>query len=42
VKTSDVRLMKTLPVSMMPELHETISKQDLADLLAYMGTLKKK
>jgi putative heme-binding domain-containing protein len=42
VKTSDVKLVKVLPGSMMPDLHETISKQDLADLLAYLGTLKKK
>ena len=42
VKRSDVKLMKTDPVSLMPELHETMSKQDLADLLAYLGTLKKK
>jgi len=42
VKTSDVKLVKKLPVSMMPDLHETMSKQDLADLLAYLGTLKKK
>jgi putative membrane-bound dehydrogenase-like protein len=42
VKTSDVKLVKVLPGSMMPDLHETMSKQDLADLLAYLGTLKKK
>jgi len=42
VKTSDVKLVKKLPASMMPDLHETMSKQDLADLLAYLGTLKKK
>ena len=42
VKTSDVKLIKKLPVSMMPDLHETMSKQDLADLLSYLGTLKKK
>ena len=42
VKTSDVKLIKKLNVSMMPDLHETMSKQDLADLLSYLGTLKKK
>jgi putative heme-binding domain-containing protein len=42
VKASDVKLVKKLPSSMMPDLHETMSKQDLADLLAYLGTLKKK
>lgn len=42
VKRADVKLMKTDPVSMMPALHETMSKQDLADLLTYLGTLKKK
>lgn len=42
VKTSDVKLVKKLNGSMMPDLHETMSKQDLADLLTYLGTLKKK
>jgi len=42
VKTGDIKTMKVLPVSMMPELHETMSKQDLADLLAYLGNLKRK
>ena len=42
VKTSEVKLEKKLPVSMMPDLHETMSKQDMADLLAYLATLKKK
>jgi putative membrane-bound dehydrogenase-like protein len=42
VKTADVKVIKTLPVSMMPDLHEAISKQDLADLLAYLGSLRKK
>lgn len=42
VKTGDIKVMNVLTVSMMPDLHETISKQDLADLLAYLGSLKKK
>lgn len=42
VKTQDVKVMKVLAVSMMPDLHETMSKQDLADLLAYLSSLKKK
>ncbi|MBL7700529.1 MAG: c-type cytochrome [Chitinophagaceae bacterium] len=42
VKTGDVKVMKVLPVSMMPDLHETMSKQELADLLAYLGNLKRK
>lgn len=42
VKASDVKLVTKLPASMMPDLHETMSKQDLADLLAYLSNLKKK
>jgi putative heme-binding domain-containing protein len=42
VKTSEVKLLKVLPASMMPQLHEAISKQELADLLSYLATLKKK
>jgi putative membrane-bound dehydrogenase-like protein len=42
VKTSDIKQMKVLPVSMMPDLHETMSGQELADLLSYLGSLKKK
>ena len=42
VKASDVKLVKKLPASMIQDLHETMSKQDLADLLAYLSNLKKK
>jgi putative heme-binding domain-containing protein len=42
VKTADVKLVKVLPTSMMPDLHETLSKQELADLLAYLSSLKRK
>jgi putative membrane-bound dehydrogenase-like protein len=43
IKTSDVKSMKQLKVSMMPEgLHENMSTQDLANLLEYLQGLKKK
>lgn len=43
IKTADVKQIKQLPTSMMPEgLHQTISKQELADLLAFLASLKKK
>lgn len=42
VKTADIKVIKVLPVSMMPDLHETMNKQEMADLLAYLTTLKKK
>lgn len=42
VKTADIKVVKVLPESMMPDLHETLSKQELADLLSYLVTLKKK
>ena len=36
----EVKTMKQLKESMMPDLRESMSQQDLADLLAYLGTLK--
>jgi len=43
IKTSNVKSMQTLKESMMPEkLYATISSQELADLLAYLSSLKKK
>ncbi|MES2648478.1 MAG: PVC-type heme-binding CxxCH protein [Bacteroidota bacterium] len=43
LKTSDVQSVKELPESMMPaNLHETMTKQELADMLAYLSGLKKK
>lgn len=43
IKTSDVKSKKELTESMMPSgLHETMSNQELADLLAYLSELKKK
>jgi putative heme-binding domain-containing protein len=43
IKTSDVKSIKQLKVSMMPEgLHENMSTQDMANLLAYLESLKKK
>jgi len=43
IKTSDVKSMKQLKQSLMPEnLHQQLSNQELADLLEYMSSLKKK
>jgi putative membrane-bound dehydrogenase-like protein len=42
VKSADVKVMKVVPESMMPDLHETMNKQQLADLLAYLASLRKK
>jgi len=42
VNRSDIKLMKQTAESMMPALHETMSKQDLADLLEYLSTLQRK
>jgi putative heme-binding domain-containing protein len=42
VKTANVKRMKKSDESMMPALHQSMSKQDLADLLAYLSSLHKK
>lgn len=42
VKRSDVKLVKQSAESMMPDLHQAMSKEDLADLLQYLSTLQKK
>ncbi|MGY3052041.1 putative membrane-bound dehydrogenase-like protein [Pedobacter sp. UYEF25] len=43
IKTADVKLLKKLPGSMMPEgINETITKQEFSDLLEYLTSLKKK
>jgi putative membrane-bound dehydrogenase-like protein len=43
VKASDVQSMKKLPESMMPDgLEQTMSTQELSDLLEYLDQLKKK
>jgi putative heme-binding domain-containing protein len=39
---TNVKSMKTTGESMMPVLHESISKQEFADLLEYLSALKKK
>ncbi len=41
IKRSDVKSTSTIEKSMMPDLHETMSKQELADLLEYLSLLKK-
>ena len=41
IKRSDVKSVNTLSRSMMPDLHEGMSKQELADLIEYLSTLKK-
>lgn len=41
--TNNIKTMKILAESMMPEgLHETMTKQEFADIIHYMTTLKKK
>lgn len=41
LKTSDVKSLKQVKESMMPEgLHQAMSKQELADVIAYMNSLK--
>jgi putative membrane-bound dehydrogenase-like protein len=43
IKTSDVTSMKEMKLSMMPEgLYQTLNTQDMANLLAYLESLKKK
>ena len=43
IKTTDVKTIRNLPESMMPEgMHNSFSKQELADLIDYLATLKKK
>jgi putative membrane-bound dehydrogenase-like protein len=43
IKTADVKNLKELKESMMPEgLDKSMSNQDLADLLEYLASLKKK
>lgn len=41
LKLSDVKSQKKLTTSIMPALHETMSTQELADLLEYLSSLKK-
>ncbi len=41
--TNNIKTIRNMPESMMPEgLHDTMTKQELADILQYMATLKKK
>jgi putative heme-binding domain-containing protein len=43
IKTRDVKSMREIKESMMPEgLHESMSKQELVNLLGYLENLKKK
>ncbi|MBC7826627.1 MAG: hypothetical protein H7122_02690 [Chitinophagaceae bacterium] len=43
IKTSDIDAMQQLKKSMMPEgLYKSFSKQDMANLLDYLGAMKKK
>ena len=43
INTNNIKLIKIVAESMMPEgLHETMTKQELADIIQYMTTLKKK
>lgn len=43
INTNNIRTIKKLPESMMPEgIHEPMSNQEFADLIQYLTTLKKK
>jgi putative heme-binding domain-containing protein len=43
IYTNKIKTIKAMTESMMPEgLHETMTKQELADIIQYMSTLKKK
>ena len=43
LKTRDVASMKEMKQSMMPEnLHQNLSNEDMANLLEYLSSLKKK
>ncbi len=43
IKTNDVKTIKNLAESTMPEgLHDSLTKQELADLIHYLSLLKKK
>ena len=39
---SDIKTIKELPESMMPKFHESLSNQEIADIVSYLTTLKKK
>jgi putative membrane-bound dehydrogenase-like protein len=41
IKWQNIRSMKKLEQSMMPALHESMKKQELADLLSYLSSLTK-
>src|SRR5690606_14914210 len=40
IKTADVKTMKELPGSLMPEMAQTFTNQEFADLLEYLSSLK--
>lgn len=42
IKAADVKSRKQLNQSMMPPAHESLSNEQIADIVAYLGTLKKK
>lgn len=39
-KTADIASMETVPESLMPALHKSMSKEALIDLIAYLSSLK--
>ena len=41
IKMSDVKNTVKKKESMMPAMHQAVSKQELADLLSYLASLKK-
>ena len=43
IYTNNIKTIKAMTESLMPEgLHETMTKQEMADIIQYMATLKKK
>lgn len=40
IKAGEIKTIRQLKESMMPDLRDAMSQQELADLLAYLGTLK--
>ncbi|MBC7534950.1 MAG: c-type cytochrome [Ferruginibacter sp.] len=42
LQISDIKTIKELPESMMPKFYESLSNQEIADIVSYLTTLKKK
>lgn len=42
LQISDIKTIKELPESMMPKFYESLSNQEIADIVSYLTSLKKK